>query len=204
MNSSTRDDQKHAYERAEANIQNALKSVNVTMNQSDLGRRGEDEIGEDEEIMSRVFPKASIPQNIHSHQTTSWDNEVAKIPKPFGGKSPMNIAIPAVNDAWNFYSQINSLMSDNRVYEYEFQAIQKDPLYPYLNSLTGIADSGDDGTAAGVKKVKQRMREEFTGKSPHRICHILAREAKEIQPELIEICEDIARKLNIYTIAVGK
>jgi len=203
MNSSTRDDQKHAYERAEANIQNALKSVSVTMNQSDVGRRGEYEIGEDEEIMNRVLPKASISQNIHSHQTTSWDNEVAKIPKPFGGKSPMNIAIPAVNDAWNFYSQINSLMSDNRVYEYEFQAIQKDPLYPYLNSLTGIADSGDDGIAVGVKKVKQRMREEFTGKSPHRICHILAREAKEIQPELIEICEDIARKLNIYTIAVG-
>ncbi|KAL3796821.1 hypothetical protein ACHAWO_002059 [Cyclotella atomus] len=206
MNSSTQNNQKLAYKKAQPNIQNALKAANLSMNRSGLSNGkeiDEESEQEDDDFMNRLSTRVTIPTNIYSHESSSWDDEEAMPPKSRPFKSDADAAIPAVIDAWNFYRQLNDLMSDNRVYDYEFQAIQKDPLYPYLNSLTGIADSGDDGTSAADKKVKQLMREEFNDKSPHRICHILAKEAKEIQPELIEVCEDIARKLNMHTMAVG-
>jgi hypothetical protein len=206
MNSSAQNNQKLAHQKAQHNIQNPLKAANLSMNRSGLsnGREiDEESVLEDDDFMNKLSTRVTIPTKIYSHELSSWDEEEVMPLKPRSSKSDADTAIPAVIDAWNFYRQLNDLMSDNRVYDYEFQAIQKDPLYPYLNSLTGIADSGDDGTSAADKKVKQRMREEFNDKSPHRICHILAKEAKEIQPELIEVCEDIARKLNMHTMAVG-
>lgn len=201
MDSSIENTQRQAYKRAESNIQEALKAANLSINQSEWSK--DNEVQDEDDYMNKLSSRVTIPTNIYSHETSSWDDEDLMIHNT-RSKSEVDVAIPSVKDAWSFYRQLNNLMSDNRVYSYEFQNIQKDPLYPYLNSLTGIADSGDDGASAADKKVKQRMREEFSNKSPHRICHILAKEAKEIQPELIEVCEDIARKLNMRTMAVGK
>jgi hypothetical protein len=200
---STSNNQKLAYERAQANIQVALEAANLSMNQSGVSNsKGvEDASEEEEEFMKRLSAQVDIPPNIDSSDTSYFDEEEVT---PVFAKSEIDVALPSIRDAWSFYRQINNLMSDNRVYDYEFRTIQKDQLYPYLDSLTGIADSGDDGTPATDKKVKQPMRDEFRNKSPHRICHILAKEAKEVQPELIELCEDIARRLNMQTMAVGK
>ena len=206
MNSSTPDDQKLAYKKAEANIQGALEAANLSTSPSDnlnLNEEQDEESDEEDEVMGKIACQGTVPANVYPNKTFSFDDEDVAVPKSLAAKSQVDVTVPAVKDAWSFYRQINNLMSDNRVYDYEFEAIQKDPLYPYLNSLTGIADSGDDGLSSTDKKVKQRMREEFKSKSPHRICHILAKEAKEIQPELIEVCEDIARKLNMHTMAVG-
>ena len=145
----------------------------------------------EEENIDNLSALGTTPTNVYSHH----------IPSSYPAKLNVDVSFPAVEDAWNFYRLINNLMSDNRVYDYEFDIIQKDPLYPYLDSLTGIADSGDDGSP---KTVKQRVREEFKNISPHRICHILAKEANEVQPDFIDVCEDIARKLGMHNMAVGE
>ena len=211
MNSLTPNDQKIAYGKAEENIHDALKAANLsTSSYHDFkDNKGQNEESKEEgEIIDKSTCHITAPaNNLYPNKAFRDDcshHDDLIVSTSHGAKSEVASTVPAVKDAWIFYRQINNLMSDSRVYDYEFESIQKDPLYPYLNSLTGIADSGDDGLSSADKKVKQRMREEFKNKSPHRICHILAKEAKGIQPELIEVCEDIARKLNMRTMAVGK
>jgi hypothetical protein len=205
MNSSTKNTQKFAFERAQANIDQAIKAANLSLAQpSDLDecKANEDE-SEEVEFVNKINTQTAIPSDIFT-QDTFWDEEEAIIPPSPSAKPQIGVISPTVRNAWNFYREVNNLMSDSRMYDYEFKVIEEDPLYPYLNSLVGIADSGDDGKSKAEKEVQQEAREEYKNKSPHRVCHMLTKEAKIILPELIELCVDIGRKLDMKTMAVGK
>eukprot|EP00804_Cyclotella_cryptica_P021883 CCRYP_000845-RA/>CCRYP_000845-RA protein AED:0.25 eAED:0.25 QI:187/1/1/1/1/1/4/120/2119 len=204
MNSSTKHTQKLVFERAQANIDEAIKAANISLaQQSDLDEcKGNDDESEEEEFVNRIHTQSAIPSDIFT-QDTFWDEDEAIIPPSPSAKTQIGITSPTVRNAWNFYREVNNLMSDSRVYDYEFKVIQEDPLYPYLNSLVGIADSGDDGKTMADKEVQQEARQEYKNKSPHRVCHMLAKEAKIVLPELIELCVDIGRKLDMKTMAVG-
>jgi hypothetical protein len=49
-----------------------------------------------------------------------------------------------IKDSWDFYRMICSLLRDKRKYDEVFRKMQLDPVYPYLNSMTGLNDPGDD------------------------------------------------------------
>ena len=95
------------------------------------------------------------------------------------------------------------MIFDSRIYDYEFEQIQTDPLYPYLKSLMGIADGGEDGYSNEHKRISQKVKREYDDMSPHRISHILAEEAEAALPELKTICAYIGSKLGMQTMAVG-
>ncbi|KAL7489151.1 hypothetical protein ACHAW6_014738 [Cyclotella cf. meneghiniana] len=204
MNSSTKNTQKFAFERAQANIDQAIKAANLSLTQQpDLGEcKGIDEESDDDEFVNNINAQTASPSDIFT-QDTFWDEGEAIIPPSPSAKPQIGVISPTVRNAWNFYREVNNLMSDSRMYDYEFKVIEEDPLYPYLNSLVGIADSGDDGKSKADKEVQQEAREEYKNKSPHRVCHMLTKEAKIVLPDLIDLCVDIGRKLDMKTMAVG-
>ena len=116
---------------------------------------------------------------------------------------PPPIREDTVVNAWRFYRNVNSLIFDSRVYDYEFQRLQKDPLYPYLNSLVGIADGRTDGYEKEQKECRQKTKREYASKAPHRICHSLTKDAERALEGLKEVCAYIGGKLGMGTMAVG-
>lgn len=201
MNSSTRETHQFAFERAQANINRAIKAAHISLQHSEEEAKVET-IEEEQtgEFFKRMSTDTPIPIHIFT-QDTYWDNEEGVIPYHPDPKSLGQKYSNATKNAWSFYSEINSLIFESRVYDYEFQIIQEDPLYAYLNSLVGIADSGDGD---GDKQIKQTLKMEYKDMSPHRICHSLAKEASQALPALKAICSDIGNRLGMQTMAVGK
>jgi len=50
-----------------------------------------------------------------------------------------------IKDSWDFYRMICSLLRDRRKYEEVYRKMQMDPVFPYLNSMTGLNDPGETG-----------------------------------------------------------
>jgi len=218
---------KFAFERAQESIDQAIKAANIpdfTPTKSDevknhgssnfdidvdaSGDSDEDDIDEefdfDEiDVMDEAeASKSSIPKNIVADETF-WEEDQIIAPLPSSHSSVEKKFETAVTSAWAFFRFIDGLMFDSRLYDYKFQQLQDDPLYPYLNSLVGIADGGEDGYINENKRIMQKPKKEYMNQSPLRICHSLAREAVAALPKLQVICADIGGRLGMQTIAVG-
>jgi hypothetical protein len=180
---------KFALKRAHEGIDAAIKSANLIDN-----------------IVQTQEPTSDVPETIFTND--SFWNEGVEEPHTQEELEALeeslykNHSKTAVN-AWYFYRDVNDLLFESRRYNYEFHILQKDPLYPYLNSLVGIADSGDDGCIEENKRIKQEKKKEYADMSPIRICHSLAKDADEAMPKLKEFCNDIGTKLGMTTFAIG-
>jgi len=216
---------KFAFERVQGQIDEAIKEAHNSPKESSaflvVKHAEEEKVPEEEEeeeapCYDRQATETPIPLHIFT-KDTFWDDEDDPSTMIFSsstaGASPgaaggIEMSLPpthadTIHNAWGYYSNINALIFDSRIYDYEFQNIQDDALYPYLNSLMGIADGGEDGYSNEHKRISQKVKREYVDKSPHRICHSLAREAEVALPELKAICAYIGNKLGMQTMAVG-
>jgi len=187
------DSHMYALKRAQANMNEAIRAAHSSPTSSSYVPYD----NEEEKVMD--VREDGIPNHIFPRETF-WDDEDDG--STIETDRPLTSAETAQN-AWSYYLNINSLIFDSRVYDYEYEQIQDDPLYPYLNSLVGIADSGEDGFANENKRTSQEVRREYADMSSHRICHNLTKDAEKALPELKAICADLGSQLGIQTMAVG-
>lgn len=191
---------KFAFERAQDGIDEAIKAAHVAAQVEPVNVQIDD-------IIQKEEPTSDVPETIFTNESF-WNEGVEQ---PSTAEEELKVVEESlykthsktVVNAWFFYRDINELLFESRRYDYEFNALQKDPLYPYLNSLVGIADSGDDGFINENKRIKQENKRDYANKSPIRICHSLTEDAEAAMPKLKEICIDIGTKLSMTTFAVG-
>ncbi|KAL9188241.1 hypothetical protein ACHAXT_006619 [Thalassiosira profunda] len=205
------DTHRFALERVQGKIDEALQAAhNASPKESRCEEDEEEKRPEEEEVgpnCNRQATETPIPQHIFTNDTF-WDDEddPAQITPATPGSQQEHVPMTkmgTMENAWAYYRTINALIFDSRVYDYEFQVVQEDPLYPYLNSLVGIADSGEDGYANEHKRISQMAKKEYADLTPHRICHTLAKEANDALPGLKTVCGYIGNKLGMQTMAVG-
>lgn len=108
-----------------------------------------------------------------------------------------------IKDSWDFYRMICSLLRDRKKYEEVFDKIKLDPVYPYLNSMTGLADPGDNGYENFDKQVVQKSQPEYSDMSQAEIAKDLVKRAEEAMPSLVEICKALAGSLGMEEVGVG-
>ncbi|KAL7426699.1 hypothetical protein ACHAXH_001118 [Discostella pseudostelligera] len=112
-----------------------------------------------------------------------------------------------IKDSWDFFRMVCSLLRDRRKYDEVFRRMQLDPVYPYLNSMTGLNDPGDDmamgGNIGADKPLVQMAREEYDHMSPSAIAKDLVQRAEVALPSLVEICKALAGSLGMEEVGVG-
>lgn len=108
-----------------------------------------------------------------------------------------------IKDSWDFYRMICSLLRDRRKYDEVFKKMQLDPVYPYLNSMTGLNDPGDDGYVNADKAVVQKDLSEYKTMSRAEVAKELATRAEKALPSLVEICKALAGSLGMEEVGVG-
>ncbi|CAB9512329.1 expressed unknown protein [Seminavis robusta] len=112
-----------------------------------------------------------------------------------------------IKDSWDFYRMICSLLRDKHKYDEVFRRMQLDPVYPYLNSMTGLNDPGDDQTSASRenvdKLVTQKDLPQYIRMTKLEMAKDLCRKAEETMPSLVEICKALAGSLGIEEVGVG-
>ncbi|KAL7538201.1 hypothetical protein ACHAXR_008361 [Thalassiosira sp. AJA248-18] len=222
---------KFAFERVQGKIDEAIKAAHSNSPKTSIRRSSSDDRSTNKEEKEMEVSlrggeesvMTPIPLHIFTKDTFWEENDQAILvatPSSIPAAHPATTTTTTTNshgiertippnhddtiqNAWSFYRNINRLIFDSRVYDYEFASLQKDPLYPYLNSLMGIADSGEDGYANEFKRISQKVSREYATKSSHRICHMLSNEAERALPELKAICAYIGSKLGMQTMAVG-
>ena len=110
-----------------------------------------------------------------------------------------------IKDSWDFYRMICSLLRDRRKYDEAFRRMQMDPVYPYLNSMTGLNDPGDDAHVYNENEdVVQRDLREYVDMSRTQVCKDLVRKAEKALPSLVEICKALAGSLGMEEVGVGE
>mmetsp|Transcript_16471 Transcript_16471/g.33132 ORF Transcript_16471/g.33132 Transcript_16471/m.33132 type:complete len:844 (+) Transcript_16471:155-2686(+) len=112
-----------------------------------------------------------------------------------------------IKDSWDFFRMVCSLLRDRRKYDEVFRRMQLDPVYPYLNSMTGLNDPGDDmamgGNSGADKPLTQMHREEYDDMSNSQIALDLVKRAEFALPSLVEICKALAGSLGMEEVGVG-
>lgn len=112
-----------------------------------------------------------------------------------------------IKDSWDFYRMICSLLRDRNKYDEVFRKMQLDPVYPYLNSMTGLNDPGDDQTSYNRenvdKAVAQKDLPQYIRMTKLEMAKDLCRKAEETMPSLVEICKALAGSLGIEEVGVG-
>lgn len=112
-----------------------------------------------------------------------------------------------IKDSWDFFRMVCSLLRDKRKYDEVFRRMQLDPVYPYLNSMTGLNDPGDDvamgGNSGADKPLMQMHREEYDRMSSSAIATDLVKRAEVALPSLVEICKALAGSLGMEEVGVG-
>lgn len=66
-----------------------------------------------------------------------------------------------IKDSWDFFRMVCSLMRDRKKLDEAFRRMQLDPVYPYINGMTGLNDMGDNmtlGGNTGPDKVRSILR----------------------------------------------
>ncbi len=109
-----------------------------------------------------------------------------------------------IKDSWDFYRMICSLLRDRRKYDEVFRRLQMDAVYPYLNSMSGLNDPGDDGQESVEKNVMQEDLEAYSSMSRTQVCKELIKKAEEALPSLVEICKALAGSLGMEEVGVGE
>mmetsp|Transcript_10422 Transcript_10422/g.14724 ORF Transcript_10422/g.14724 Transcript_10422/m.14724 type:complete len:711 (-) Transcript_10422:216-2348(-) len=108
-----------------------------------------------------------------------------------------------IKDSWDFYRMICSLLRDRRKYDEVFRKLQLDPVYPYLNSMTGLNDPGDDGYENNDKAVIQKDVRNSSNMTKTQIAQALMEQAEESLPALVEICKALAGSLGMEEVGIG-
>jgi len=108
-----------------------------------------------------------------------------------------------IKDSWDFYRMICSLLRDRNKYEETFRRMQLDPVYPYLNSMTGLNDPGDVGYENLDKPVLQRDLHEYNDMTQMQVAQALCAKAQSTMPSLVEICKALAGSLGMEEVGVG-
>ena len=108
-----------------------------------------------------------------------------------------------IKDSWDFYRMICSLLRDRNKYEEVFRRMQLDPVYPYLNSMTGLNDPGDVGYENLDKPVLQRDLPEYNDMTQMQVAKALCAKAETTMPSLVEICKALAGSLGMEEVGVG-
>jgi len=112
-----------------------------------------------------------------------------------------------IKDSWDFFRMVCSLLRDRRKYDEVFRRMQLDATYPYLNSMTGLNDPGDDmamgGNMGGDKPLMQVHRDEYDAMSNSAIAKDLVQRAELALPSLVEICKALAGSLGMEEVGVG-
>lgn len=106
-----------------------------------------------------------------------------------------------IKDSWDFYRMICSLLRDRRKYDETFRSLQMDPVYPYLNSMTGLNDPGDDAQIG--EDVVQKDLPQYANMSRTAVCKDLVKKAEEALPSLVEICKALAGSLGMEEVGIG-
>jgi hypothetical protein len=129
---------------------------------------------------------------------------VSRAPVPFK-VDPMEAARrqAVIQDSWEFYRLICSLVTDRERYNGTFTRLQKDPVYPYLNSLTSVNDLGDVASENFEKAVLQEDEPEYEEMTKLEVSQALERKANETQPAFVDICKAIAGELGIEELGIG-
>lgn len=112
-----------------------------------------------------------------------------------------------IKDSWDFFRMVCSLLRDKRKYDEVFRKLQLDPVYSYLNSMTGLNDPGDDmamgGNIGADKPITQMHFAEYDQMSSSQIAKDLVRRAEVALPSLVEICKALAGSLGMEEVGVG-
>lgn len=112
-----------------------------------------------------------------------------------------------IKDSWDFFRMVCSLLRDKRKYDEIFRRMQLDPVYPYLNSMTGLNDPGDDvamgGNMGEDKPLSQVHRDQYDNMSNGQIAQDLVKRAEVALPSLVEICKALAGSLGMEEVGVG-
>lgn len=108
-----------------------------------------------------------------------------------------------MKDSWDFYRMICSLLRDRNKYDEVFRKLQRDPVYPYLNSMTGLSDPGDSNFENLDKQVMQRDLSEFNDMTKTQVAEALVKQAEVALPSLVEICKALAGSLGMEEVGVG-
>ena len=98
---------------------------------------------------------------------------------------------------------ICSLLRDRRKYDEVFRKLQLDPVYPYLRSMTGLNDPGDQGHASLEKNVVQKDYPEYSTMTRIQVVQHLIKKAEDAMPSLVEICKALAGSLGMEEVGVG-
>lgn len=108
-----------------------------------------------------------------------------------------------IKDSWDFYRMICSLLRDRHKYDEAFGKIKLDEVYPYLNSMIGFNDPGDDGYDSLDKAILQNYLPKYELMTRIQICKDMIENAKKAVPSLVEICKALAGSLGIEEVGVG-
>ena len=112
-----------------------------------------------------------------------------------------------IKDSWDFFRMVCSLLRDRRKYDEVFRRMQLDSVYPYLNSMTGLNDPGDDmamgGNIGADKPLTQVHCDEYDNMGQHAIARDLVQRAEVALPSLVEICKALAGSLGMEEVGVG-
>mmetsp|Transcript_19407 Transcript_19407/g.29551 ORF Transcript_19407/g.29551 Transcript_19407/m.29551 type:complete len:656 (+) Transcript_19407:14-1981(+) len=108
-----------------------------------------------------------------------------------------------IKDSWDFYRMICSLLRDRRKYDEAFRKMQLDPVYAYLNSMTGLNDPGEDGTESVEKEISQKAIEGIEETNKTQLAESLVKKAEAALPSLVEICKALAGSLGMEEVGVG-
>ena len=108
-----------------------------------------------------------------------------------------------IKDSWDFFRMICSLLRDRNKYDEVFHKMQLDPVYPYLNSMTGLNDPGDSGDGDVDKQLTQKDLETFDEMNQTQLAQALIKQAQEALPSLVEICKALAGSLGLEEVGVG-
>jgi hypothetical protein len=109
-----------------------------------------------------------------------------------------------MKDSWDFFRMICSLLRDRNKYEEVFRRMQLDPVYPYLNSMTGLNDPGDATATEHLDKaVQQTAYPDYESMSQMGLARQLANKAEIALPSLVEICKALAGSLGMEEVGVG-
>lgn len=156
---------------------------------------------------NNLIRTGAIPSHQGKNKTTGGIYySVAK--KQIAGEDIDNEALESIakrraviKDSWDFYRMICSLLRDKRKYDETFRRMQMDPVYPYLNSMTGLNDPGDDAQIG--EDVMQKDLPQYANMSRTAVCKDLVRRAEEALPSLVEICKALAGSLGMEEVGVG-
>ena len=115
-----------------------------------------------------------------------------------------------MKDSWDFYRMLCSVMRDRRKYDHVFRQMQLDSVYPYMNSMTGLKDSGvttknEKGHYYDNpdKELTQIDRPEYASMSRTQVIKDLVATAEAVKPKLIQVVKALAGDLGLKEVGVG-